>query len=149
MTHSSHRHLSNVSESHETSSHFEHGHEDSHLPHSHDDLIEHQHDHGHDTIVIWRGVVVLSVLVVFFIVERLLNIFGEWRQRLQSTKEVNQLSNTCFCFLQIINNCSLQFIDRLIKSLICFPGRAKWWVRSFAVTINTVTKVIKIIKSIV
>lgn len=57
----------------------------------HDHSESHHVEHGHDSIVVWRGVVILVVLVVFFIVERLLNIFGEWRQRLQSTKQVNHV----------------------------------------------------------
>lgn len=75
-----------------------HRHAESHnnaTSHVHDDHFEsHQEphvEHGHNSLVIWKGVVVLAVLVVFFIVERLLNIFGEWRQRLQSTKQVTHL----------------------------------------------------------
>lgn len=39
-------------------------------------------------MIVWRGVVILAILAIFFIIERLLNIFGEWRQRLQSDKQV-------------------------------------------------------------
>lgn len=91
-----------MSESHDESSHHDHHDEHSHSHNPHDDLHEHQHDHGHDAVVVWRGVVVLAVLVVFFIVERLLNIFGEWRQRLQSTKEASQIFRFTFFFLMYI-----------------------------------------------
>lgn len=80
-THDVH-HSRNGIESHKNMSFESHyGHSESHETHNMD-------EHGHNSIVIWRGVVILTVLVVFFIVERLLNIFGEWRQRLQSTKQV-------------------------------------------------------------
>lgn len=83
---------------HAFTAHEVHRHAESHnnaTSHVHDDHSEsHQEphvEHGHNSLVIWRGVVVLAVLVVFFIVERLLNIFGEWRQRLQSTKQVDKV----------------------------------------------------------
>ncbi len=83
---------SSLPNSHTDTSHDAHGnHFESsklNLTHHHAGDHEHEHGHGHDSIVVWRGVVVLVVLVVFFIVERLLNIFGEWRQRLQSSKQV-------------------------------------------------------------
>jgi len=58
--------------------------------------VHHEHhsaseEHGHDTTVVWKGVVILTVIAVFFVIERMLNIFGEWRQRMQSSKQVNCL----------------------------------------------------------
>lgn len=83
---------SSLLNSHTDTSHDAHGdHFESsnlNITHHHADDHKYEHGHGHDSIVVWRGVVVLVVLVVFFIVERLLNIFGEWRQRLQSSKQV-------------------------------------------------------------
>lgn len=85
----SHKSLMNSSTlAHET-------HEDQH---NHENDV-HDHDHPHETVVVWRGVVILAVLALFFIVERLLNIFGEWRQRLQSNKQVHRCSISIFsCF---------------------------------------------------
>lgn len=60
--------------------------------HTHASHEEHAHHHeegnrSHDNTV-WRGVLILAVLLTFFVVERLLSIFGEWKQRLQSSKQV-------------------------------------------------------------
>lgn len=86
--HNTHSHESSTSllNSHPDTTHDMHG---DHFESSNSNMTHHhEHEHGHNSIVVWRGVVVLAVLVVFFIVERLLNIFGEWRQRLQSNKQV-------------------------------------------------------------
>ena len=59
--------------------------------HHHGGEEEQNHGQHNDdqSIIVWRGVVILSVLAIFFVIERLLNIFGEWKQRLQSTKQVS------------------------------------------------------------
>lgn len=46
-------------------------------------------DDGHDLIIVWKGVVVLLCSFSFFFIERLMNIFGEWRQRIHSEKQVH------------------------------------------------------------
>lgn len=60
-----------------------------HEGHEHEESGHDHHGDAESSVTVWKGVVILTVLAVFFVIERLLNIFGEWRQRLQSTKQVN------------------------------------------------------------
>jgi len=64
-------------------------------------------DHDHDEIV-WKGVVILAVLTFFFVIERLLNMFGEWRRRLQSTKQVAHVA-------QLVNKTSKMVGEKLCR----------------------------------
>lgn len=82
VDHGKHEHLNGSfhSESDTQTSH--EGHKDESY---HDDV-----DHSHDHLVVWRGVLILAILLTFFVIERLLNMFGEWKQRLQSNKQVIQ-----------------------------------------------------------
>ena len=80
-----------------------------HADHDHN----HQGEQGHDSSVIWKGVVILTVLAVFFVIERLLNIFGEWRQRKQSTKQVISIQNK---FLNVIKFDILFRLTKLLTS---------------------------------
>jgi len=49
-------------------------------------------DDGHDLIIVWKGVVVLLCSFSFFFIERLMNIFGEWRQRIHSEKQADKVA---------------------------------------------------------
>ena len=67
----------------------------------------HEGDHNHDEVV-WKGVVILAVLTFFFVIERLLNMFGEWRRRLQSTKQVAHVA-------QLVNKTSKMVGEKLCR----------------------------------
>jgi len=67
-----------------------------HVDHPSDLPEEHDHDeqdHDHDTTIIWKGLVVLVVVALFFLIERTLNIYGEWRQRLQAEQQADKVAN--------------------------------------------------------
>lgn len=80
-----------------------------HEGHSHEERHhEDTHDHSRLDQAVWKGVLMLSVLSFFFVIERMLNIFGEWRRRLQSTKQVTHVA-------QLVNKSSKIVGDKLCQ----------------------------------
>lgn len=90
---------------------YHHNHE-SHPKNSSDSTDDHDShlmsDHGHDTTVVWKGVVVLVCSFSFFLIERLLNILGEWRQRIQSEKQADKVA-------QLLSGTSKMVGDKLCQ----------------------------------
>ncbi|OQV21774.1 putative Zinc transporter ZIP10 [Hypsibius exemplaris] len=70
----------------------EHDHHD-HVAHnesSHSDHLAHEHEHNHDafkTIVVWRSCVCFAGIYVFFLIERLMGIFREYKRRKEAEAE--------------------------------------------------------------
>lgn len=87
-------------------------HHHSHVKNSSSLLEDHHNqstaDHEHDTTVVWKGVIILLCSFSFFFIERLLNIFGEWRQRVQSEKQADKVA-------QLLSGSSKMVGDKLCQ----------------------------------
>lgn len=76
--------------------HHHHEHNEPHEPHdyhhSHENALSNDHVDQH-TLNMWKGLVAMMALVMFFFTEKALNMVAEWRKKRQRRNKVTRKAN--------------------------------------------------------
>jgi hypothetical protein len=58
--------------------------------------LDHEQSIAFERLAAWKGFFILAAFVVFFLLERLINMAGEWREQRKRSKPEHQVGVTTF-----------------------------------------------------